>query len=56
MNKAGVEYDLKRLPRQWLDDLKLNPGSAEPLSAFEPVLALTITREADGARQVLVSR
>jgi hypothetical protein len=53
MNTTGVEYDLKRLPRQWLDDLKLTPGSAEPLSAFEPVLALTITREADGVRQVL---
>jgi hypothetical protein len=53
MNTNGVEYDLKRLPRQWLDDLKLTPGSTEPLSAFEPVLALTITREADGVRQVL---
>jgi hypothetical protein len=53
MNTTGVDHDLRRVPREWLDALVLTAGSTEPVATYAPVLALTITREDDGARQVL---
>ncbi|MFG1818396.1 hypothetical protein ACGFIF_31850 [Kribbella sp. NPDC049174] len=53
MNTTGVDHDLRRVPRAWLDALELTAGSAEPVATYAPVLALTVTREAEGSRQVL---
>ena len=48
-----IDHDLRRVPREWLDALELTPGSTEPVATYMPVLALTITREDIGSRQVL---
>jgi len=48
-----IDHDLRRVPREWLDALELMPGSDEPVATYMPVLALTITREDGGSRQVL---
>jgi len=53
MNTTGVDHDLKRVPRRWLDALELTAGSSEPVAEYAPVLALTITREDNGSRAVL---
>lgn len=53
MNTIGVDHDLKRVPREWLDALELTAGSTESVATYAPVLALTITRGDDGSRQVL---
>lgn len=53
MNTTGVDHDLERVPREWLDALELTAGSAEPVAIYAPVLALTITRETEGSREVL---
>ncbi|MEV5966184.1 hypothetical protein AB0L70_30730 [Kribbella sp. NPDC051952] len=53
MNTTGVDHDLRRVPREWLDALELAAGSTEPVATYAPVLALTISREDEGSRQVL---
>ena len=53
MDTRSIDHDLKRVPRAWLDALELTAGSAEPVATYAPVLALTITRETEGSREVL---
>jgi hypothetical protein len=53
MTTTGVDHDLKRVPREWLDALELTAGSTEPVATYAPVLALTMTREAGDTREVL---
>lgn len=49
-----IDYDLRNVPPDWLDALKITPGEFEP--GYTPVVALTITRQRRGhEREVLVT-
>lgn len=48
-----TDYDLRNVPRDWLDALKIVPSEFEP--GYTPVLATTITRQTDRGRQVLAT-